>query len=94
MTTTDELAQRAMERLSVNRRDGLRDVGHCGRAGCRCTHTEGCDHGWVDMPAYTDPVTKQGYAPVAPCPVCRPESYDQLRADSANDGKRIGRPRS
>lgn len=50
--------------------------GHCGRAGCRCTHTEGCDRGWVDVPSYTDPRTLQTYSPVAPCPVCRPERFD------------------
>lgn len=71
-----------------------RPIVHCGRVGCRCTHTEGCDHGWVELPPYTDPATKQTYAPVAPCPVCRPESYGRLQADSRNDGPRVGRRRS
>jgi len=71
-----------------------RPITHCGREGCRCTHTEGCDHGWVEMPAYTDAVTKQTYTPVAPCPVCRSESYQRLQAESRNDGARVGRPRS
>ena len=71
-----------------------RPITHCGRAGCRCTHTEGCDHGWVEMPAYVDPVTKQTYQPVQPCPMCRPESYQRLQHDSTNDGTRIGRPRT
>ncbi len=75
------------------RRVERRDRNHCGRD-CRCTHTEGCDRGWVAMPAYTDPVTKQTYEPVAPCPMCRPESYARLRAESHDDGKRIGRRRS
>lgn len=54
--------------------------GHCGRAGCRCTHTEGCDHGWVDMP----PRQLHGgtYTEVAPCPVCRPDAMDRLMAGS------------
>lgn len=75
------------------RRVKLRAPNHCGRDGCRCTHTEGCDHGWVEMPVYTDAVTKQAYTPVQPCPVCRPEPYQRLRADSTNDGPRVGRRR-
>lgn len=76
------------------RRVALRTPGHCGRGECRCTHTEGCEFGWVEMPAYTDPVTKQTYQPVQPCPVCRPESYARLREESRNDGRRVGRRRS
>lgn len=71
-----------------------REREHCGRDACRCTHTEGCDRGWVDMPAYVDPVTKQTYAPVQPCPVCRPESWARMRNQSTDDGPRVGRRRS
>lgn len=74
----------------VDRREGP----HCQRRGCPCTHTEGCDHGWIEQPTYTDPVTKQTYTPVAPCPACRPEPHQRLRAESVNDGPRVGRRRA
>jgi hypothetical protein len=61
-----------------------RDRGHCGRAACRCTHTDGCDHGWLDTEPYTDPVTLQTYAPVEPCPVCRPEATERRVKGSRN----------
>lgn len=61
-----------------------RDHNHCGRAGCRCTHSDGCDHGWIDGLSYTDPVTLQTYRPVEPCPVCRPEYAERLMKGSTN----------
>lgn len=77
------------------RRVARRERNHCGRAtGCTCTHTEGCDHGWLELPAYTDEITKQTYHPVQPCPACRPEHYTRLRAESHNDGPRVGRRRA
>lgn len=50
--------------------------GHCRRRGCPCTHTDGCDYGWVPMP----PREQHGitYEQVAPCPVCRPDAADRL----------------
>lgn len=54
--------------------------GHCGRRGCRCTHTNGCDHGWVDLPDRKHPRTLLTYPTVAPCPVCRPESWERHAA--------------
>lgn len=33
---------------------------HCRRKGCPCTHTEGCDRGWIEQPDGT----------VRKCPVC------------------------
>jgi hypothetical protein len=51
-----------------------RDRGHCGREACRCTHSHGCDHGWIQLPAYEHPATGLVYEPVGPCPVCRPEA--------------------
>lgn len=62
-----------------------RDRGHCGRSGCRCTHTHGCDHGWVQLPSYTDPKTLQTYSPVGPCPVCRPEATARQVQGSVTD---------
>lgn len=76
------------------RRVQLRPTAHCGRKHCRCTHTEGCDHGWVEMPDYVDPVTKQTYTPVQRCPICRPEHYQRVAAESRNNGPREGRPLS
>lgn len=67
---------------------GLRDSGHCGRAGCRCTHTAGCDHGWLDDQPWTNPETGITYEQVSPCPICRPDAADrlaqQLRGESRN----------
>jgi hypothetical protein len=37
----------------------------CPRAGCACTHTEGCSGGWIDNP------DRNGYESVRPCPTCR-----------------------
>lgn len=56
--------------------------GHCGRPGCRCTHTEGCDYGWMEG---GEPYTQRGVvyaAPVEPCPACRPEAATRMLADS------------
>ena len=64
-----------MTRSANPERVARRASGHCGRRDCRCTHTEGCDHGWIELPSYTDPVTGQTYTPVGPCPVCRHELY-------------------
>jgi hypothetical protein len=36
---------------------------HCRRPGCRCSHDNGCEFGWVDT----------GDSTVVPCPSCRPE---------------------
>lgn len=56
------------------RRLHKREAPHCGRDGCRCTHSDGCEYGWIEAGAYTDAVTLQTYSPVEPCPVCRPEA--------------------
>lgn len=46
--------------------------GHCGRAGCSCTHDDGCHKGWVDSP----PASEQPTA--APCRNCRPVLYGRI----------------
>lgn len=51
---------------------------HCRLEGCLCTHTDPCDHGWVDMPEQT--VHGIVYRAVAPCPICRPEAAGRLAA--------------
>lgn len=56
------------------RRLHRRETLHCGRLACRCTHTDGCEYGWIEGTPYTDDVTLQTYRPVEPCPVCRPEA--------------------
>lgn len=50
----------------------------CGRPSCRCTHTDPCDRGWIDLPPseYHGVVT----ARVAPCPICRPEAAGVVEA--------------
>jgi hypothetical protein len=58
---------------------------HCGSRGCICTHTHGCDRGWVFM-EYTDEirvkvdglptiqlVKREG---VRPCQMCDSERYE------------------
>ena len=59
---------------------------HCGRAGCLCTHTHGCECGWI-WTEYVDEkiikrnnsgardVIRQTYQGVYPCPVCDPERH-------------------
>lgn len=58
-----------------------RDAGHCGRTGCRCTHTPPCDHGWIDAPDRVNHETGMVYEQVAPCPVCRPDAADRMAAE-------------
>lgn len=59
--------------------------GNCGRRYCRCTHSDGCEYGWIDMPPLVR--GKHAYERVAPCPVCRPESalrvYENKKARAA-----------
>lgn len=55
--------------------------GHCGRAGCACTHSHGCDHGWLETEAYTHRGVRYD-APQDPCPVCRPEAVERMLAGS------------
>lgn len=43
----------------------------CGRAACRCTHTDGCDAGWVTAP---------DDGPAFPCRNCNPRRYQILSA--------------
>lgn len=55
--------------------------GHCGREGCRCTHTEGCDHGWIEGKPYTHRGVRYA-APQEPCPACRPEAHERMLSGS------------
>lgn len=59
---------------------------HCGITKCECTHTQGCEFGWI-YGTETDRkvaksrdgqtiVTEQKYEVVSPCPNCRPELYN------------------
>lgn len=61
-----------------------RDTGHCGRAGCPCTHTEGCDHGWIELPPTTNPETGITYDRVTHCPICHAVAVDKDRRESRN----------
>lgn len=52
------------------RADPNRPGAHCGRTGCLCTHTEGCDGGWIEVPP-----SQVGYeAPVTACATCKPHA--------------------
>lgn len=61
-------------------------VYHCGQTNCDCTHTQGCEFGWI-YGTETDRkvaktrdgetiVTEQKYEVVSPCQNCRPELYN------------------
>lgn len=47
----------------------------CGRRDCLCTHTDPCDRGWLPLPPRV--LHGKDYERVAPCAVCRPQSYDR-----------------
>lgn len=42
---------------------------HCGKVGCRCTHSEPCYKGWLD---------RDGENVTAPCPKCRQSLWEVL----------------
>lgn len=63
---------------------------HCGRTGCPCTHTGGCQAGWIDN-SPTDvqadlfdesdpqaPPVRVLYDSVRPCPACAPRRAEIL----------------
>lgn len=56
-------------------------IRECHRPACRCTHTEPCDRGWLELP----PITRNGiaYERVAACPICRPEAAARRDAAAA-----------
>lgn len=56
-----EIAERVIEEMGV--KTGQERSRHCGRQGCQCTHTEGCEGGWIEL--------ADGSA-VAACQWCRP----------------------
>ena len=43
---------------------------------CQCTHTGGCNAGWLDIDSWDDP---DGKAWARPCPNCRPTLAVRLR---------------
>ena len=59
---------------------------HCGASGCICTHTDGCDKGWILGKYYEDRVVKlpsgvnstitETFEGVSPCPMCDPDRYE------------------
>lgn len=58
--------------------DGLK-CRHCPWPGCNCTHSAGCDRGWIDA----DPLSDMGYPAVTRCPVCRSAGQDAALLMSA-----------
>lgn len=66
---------------------------HCGKIGCDCTHTQGCEHGWIfgKEPDRKIVHTKDGgtkvvetiYEVVWPCMNCQPEKA-RIFANSRN----------
>ena len=59
---------------------------HCGMAGCICTHSYGCERGWiwrkysdekiVKLPDGQTKVVKEDYEGVHPCQNCDPDRYE------------------
>lgn len=47
---------------------------HCGNAGCICTHTQGCERGWI----WGKHLDEHGviYEGVSPCAICDPDRYE------------------
>lgn len=63
---------------------------HCGRAGCECSHTDGCEAGWIenrpgmvqadlfDAPEDAQPAARVQYDSVRPCPRCAPRRAELI----------------
>jgi len=47
---------------------------HCGNASCECTHTHGCEKGWVYGKHLDEKFVE--YEAVSPCPNCDPDRYE------------------
>ena len=47
---------------------------HCGNTGCMCTHTHGCERGWVYGKHYDERNVE--YEGVTPCAMCDPDRYE------------------
>lgn len=57
----------------------------CNRVGCICTHTDGCEAGWIAIEYWVDArgvacsefakIPKQKYEGVIPCKNCDPERW-------------------
>jgi hypothetical protein len=56
------------EARALESRESGRTGQHCGPQACKCTHTDGCDGGWID----------QESGQVAPCPRCKPRAHQIL----------------
>ena len=77
---------------------------HCGRAGCRCTHTENCERGWIFITYKSkdkkringkEIVVEKEYEGVQFCPVCDPErAYIQSTSQSTTEMHQRLRERS
>ena len=59
---------------------------HCGVSGCICTHTDGCEKGWIWGKFEDNKVVRIGNGVnanitetlegVSPCPICDPDRYE------------------
>jgi hypothetical protein len=47
---------------------------HCGNTGCICTHTLGCEKGWIYVKHLDEKYVE--YEGVSPCPICDPDRYE------------------
>lgn len=70
-----EIAERVIEEMGVKK--GLERPGkHCGWALCNCTHTDGCDAGWIEL--------ADGTA-VEACQFCAPTRHHILASALSTD---------
>ena len=59
---------------------------HCGTSNCICTHTQGCEKGWilgkftedkiVKLPNGINSTVTETFEGVSPCPMCDPDRYE------------------
>ena len=60
---------------------------HCGKTGCICTHTHGCERGWIWIDYVDETIVKRNnsgardairrkYQGVYPCPSCDPIRHE------------------
>lgn len=74
----DEVAGRLVKRLrELNGVAPERGGQECPRLGCMCTHTDGCDAGWIE-------VRVADYVQAAPCQQCNPRRHTIL---NSGDGR-------
>lgn len=67
------------------------DWNHCGRKDCVCTHTGGCDRGFINLVELRPDGSERDLG-VSPCRTCRQELSDIVETSWSNEERqrRIG----